>query len=301
MSKPSASRTEAEFSLDRKALLRGFAKAAARSESSTRSLERLNAELLERLQYFELEPRHVLDLGAGVGSASLKLRERYPGAQVLAVDFALAMLEKAPRSWWPRTRFHRVAADATRLPFSDGRFDLVYSNLLLPFCDRPHLVFREIARVLREGGLLVFATLGPETLKELRSAWASVDDGAHVSVFPGLPQLGDALMHSGLREPVMDTEQHQLHYRDVRALMRELKDSGAQNSVGTRFHGLTGRGRLRAMVEAYEAVRTPSGIPATFEVIFGAAFASAPGVQGAHQGGTEVGVPLANLKNPFRR
>ena len=293
--------TASEFSLDRKALRLAFARAAERTRSPLASLQRLNAELLERLQYFELEPRHVLDLGAGAGAASLKLRERYRSAQVIAVDFALPMLESVPHSWWPRARFHRVAADATRLPFTDRSVDLVYSNLLLPFCDRPDQVFQEVARVLSERGLFLFSTLGPDTLKELRIAWASADDSAHVSLFPNLPQLGEALMHSGLVEPVMDTEQYRLHYPDVRALMRELKDSGAQNSVSTRLRGLTGRGRLSTMLQAYEVDRTADGIPATFEVICGAAFGGGSRADGSASNGREAAFPLASLKKHIRR
>jgi malonyl-CoA O-methyltransferase len=293
--------TESEFLLDRAAMRRGFTRAAAHGESSCAvSLQRLNAELLERLQYFDLTPDWVLDLGAGGGSASLKLRERYRSAQVVAVDFALSMLQNVPRSWWPRTRFHRVAGDAMHLPLANRSVDLVYSNLLLPFCDRPDRVFQEIARVLKPGGLLVFATLGPETLKELRAAWQSVDSGAHVSAFPNLPQLGDALTHGGLVEPVMDTEQHQLHYCDVRALMRELKHGGAQNSLRARSRGLTGRRRLGAMIDAYESLRTPEGIPATYEVIFGAAFAGAPDARSSDDNRSEIAIPVSSLKRHVR-
>jgi malonyl-CoA O-methyltransferase len=296
-----ASFTASEFSLDRKALRRAFARAAARTQPPLAWWQRLNAELLERLQYFELEPRYVLDLGAGAGGASLKLRARYRSAQVIAVDFALPMLASVPHSWWPRARFHRIAADATRLPFTDRSVDLVFSNLLLPFCDRPDRVFHEVARVLSERGLFLFSTLGPDTLKELRTAWARADDAAHVSVFPDLPQLGEALMHSGLVEPVMDTEQHRLHYADVRALMRELKGSGAQNSVSTRLRGLTGRGRLSTMLQAYEMDRNADGIPATFEVICGAAFGGGARTDGSASHGGEAAFPLAALKKHNRR
>jgi malonyl-CoA O-methyltransferase len=299
-SKPAASGQQGEFSLDRRALRRGFARAAENGQSSSLHWERLNGELLERLQYFALQPRYVLDLGAGACHASLKLREHYRDAQVVALDFAIAMLQSAPRSWWPRARFHRIAADAVRLPFTDHSFDLVYSNLLLPFCDRPERVFREVARVLKDGGVFVFSSLGPQTLKELRAAWADVDDAPHVSLFLNLPQLGDALMQSGLVEPVMDTEQHPLHYCDVRALMRALKLIGAANSDSRRARSLTGRGALQRMIAAYEAARTPEGIPATFEVIFGAAFAGAAGLDGAARGSGEVAIPVSSLRKHVR-
>jgi malonyl-CoA O-methyltransferase len=291
---------DSAFELDRHAVRHGFARATAHPEAFASSLQRLNTELLERLQYFALRPEYILDLGAGTGSASLKLRERYRGAQVIAVDFALPRLIKTPSSWWPRGRFHRVAADATLLPLANRSIDLVYSNLLLPFCDRPDEVFREVARVLKEGGLFVFSSLGPDTLKELRAAWAQADDGAHVNQFPNLPALGDALMHSGLIEPVMDTEQHPLHFPDVRSLLRELKGSGTRNAIRSRAGALTGGGRLLRMIESYESRRGSDGIPATFEVIFGAAFATGSRADPVAAGGGDVAIPVASIRKHIR-
>jgi malonyl-CoA O-methyltransferase len=278
----------------------GAAKLSLNSQSAS-AVQRVNDELLARLRYFALEPPYVLDLGAGACGASLKLRESFPGAQIVAADITLAMLLKAPRSLWPRSRFSRVAADASRLPFVDRSFDLVYSSLLLPFCDSPERVFDEVARVLKEGGLFLFASFGPDTLAELRSAWQQVERGELVNQFPNLPQLGDALMHSGLVEPVMDTERHQLHYANVEALLQELKDTGAQGALRARRAGLTGRGRRLRMIKAYEAARTPLGIPATFEVIFGAAFAGRSGRNSAGEDAGEVAIPVSSISRHFRR
>jgi len=191
------------------------------------------------------------------------------------------MLRAAPRRWWPRARFHRVAADAHALAFGTHSIDLVYSNLMLPFCDQPGAVFQELARVLKPGGLFLFSTFGPDTLRELRTAWRHADDRIHVSQFLDVPQLGDALMQSGLIEPVIDVEQHQLYYPDAHLLMRELKRMGGQNCADTRSHSLTGKARLQKMVSAYEQVRTGAGLPATFEVVIGAAFAAASSRQEA--------------------
>jgi malonyl-CoA O-methyltransferase len=295
--------SDSDFSLDRPAQARAFDRAAAGYDASFEPLQRMNAELLERLKYFSLNPQSILDLGAGTCSTTSQLRQRYPRAQVLALDSSLAMLQHAQRSWWRTARYHRVVAEAAQLPLRDHSVDLVYSNLLLPFCDRPHLVFRELARVLREGGLFVFSSLGPDTLMELRQAWRSVDDHEHVSQFLNLPQLGDALMQSGLIEPVMDTEHHTLSYPDAHALMRDLKRLGAQNAVTARFRGITGRTRLQRMAGAYETARLSTGLPATFEVIFGAAFAAGSAAAGGHQpglGSGEAVFPLSSLQKRSR-
>lgn len=150
----------------------------------------VNTELLERLRFFTLDPHCVLDLGAGTCLATRALREKYPRAQVIALDRSQSMLEAAPRSLWPRSRFHRIVGGGIALPLRDRSVDLIYSCLMLPFCEQPAAVFRELARVLKPGGVFVFSTIGADTL-------------------PDVPQLGDALMQSGLAEPVMDVEQYE--------------------------------------------------------------------------------------------
>ena len=261
----------------------------------------MNAELLERLQYFALKPAYILDLGAGTGSASLTLRERYRGAQVIALDFARPRLLNIPSPWWPRGRIHRVAADAFQLPLASQSVDLVYCNLLLPSCDQPDRVLREVARVLKKGGLFVFSTLGPDTLIELRTAWAQVDAGPHVHQFLNLPTLGEALMHAGLIEAVMDTERYALHYPDVRSLLRELKASGAHNASSARTRALTGRRRLNRMIQSYESRRHSAGIPATFELIFGAAFAAGSRADPPARSGGAVSIPASSIRRHVRQ
>jgi malonyl-CoA O-methyltransferase len=285
------------FSLDRRALARSFDRAGAGYDAAAQLQQQVRAELLERLRYFALEPQCILDLGAGTCQASVALRRRFAHARVIALDIAPGMLKASPRPGWPRRRFERVCADACALPLASHSVELVYSNLMLQWCDRPDVVFRELARVLRPGGVFVFSSFGPDTLGELRLAWESVDHGVHVSQFPDMPQLGDALMHAGLIEPVMDVEQHRLLYPDVRALMQALKRIGARNAASQRFRGLTGRARLQRMIGAYELRRTAAGLPATFEVIFGAAFGAAIEQRGRGDSETpgEYAVPLAAL------
>ncbi|MGH8231296.1 MAG: methyltransferase domain-containing protein, partial [Steroidobacteraceae bacterium] len=208
-----------KFSFDRGAVRRAFDRAAPGYDAGAQLQQRVRTELLGRLAYFSLQPQTVLDLGSGTCRGAIALRRRYPRARVIAIDIAPAMLRAAPHALWPWRGFERVCADAHALPLSDGSVELIFSNLMLQWCAQPELVFRELARVLKPAGVLVFSSFGPETLHELRAAWSSVDDGVHVTPFASLPQLGEALMHAGLREPVLDVEQHRLHYPDVYALM----------------------------------------------------------------------------------
>jgi len=295
------------FALDRHALARSFDRAGAGYDAAAQLQQRVRVELLERLQFFALEPQTILDLGAGTCRGALELRRRFARARIIALDVAPGMLKAAPRAPWLRRRFERVCADACALPLASRSVDLVFSNLMLQWCDRPGLVFRELARVLKPGGVFVFSSFGPDTLKELRVAWESADDAIHVSQFPDMPQLGDALMHAGLAEPVMDVEPQRLLYPDAYALMRELKRIGARNAASGRPRALTGRARLQRMINAYETQRTAAGLPATFEVIFGAAFGAAasddaapPRGHGDPTAAAGYSVPLSALRRSRR-
>jgi len=148
----------------------------------------------------------------------------------------------------------------------------VFSNLMLQWCQDPDAVFGECRRVLKPGGLLTFTTFGPDTLVELRRAWAAADSRTHVNRFIDMHDLGDALVRSGLAEPVMDVERFTLTYAEVRDLMRDLKDIGAHNANAGRPRGLTGKGTLARMTAAYEAFRKDGRLPATYEVVYGQAW-----------------------------
>jgi len=261
------------FALDRHAVVRAFDRASASYDAAAALQERVRNELVTRLDELKITPTAILDLGAGTGHGSRALKRRFPRSQVVAADIATGMLERAKRqSRWLR-RFARVRADAYSLPFRDGTFDLVFSSLMLQWCDDLDAVFVEIARVLRPGGLLLFSTFGPGTLAELREAWnASGDASNHVNHFFDAHALGSALMHAGLGEPVLDVDRIVVGYPDAMTLMRELKAIGAHNVTRGRARGLTGRARLNAMTTAYESLRRDGQLPATWEVIHASAW-----------------------------
>ncbi|HET9473161.1 MAG TPA: malonyl-ACP O-methyltransferase BioC [Steroidobacteraceae bacterium] len=264
------------FALDRRAVVRAFDRASSSYDAAAALQERVRNELIGRLDELKITPRSILDLGAGTGHGARALKRRFSSAQVVAVDIAPGMLERARRqSSWLR-RFGRVRADAYALPFRDGAFELVFSSLMLQWCDDLDAVFSEIARVLAPGGLLLFSTFGPGTLAELRAAWATTDDASnHVNHFFDAHALGSALMQAQLSEPVLDVDRIVEHYPDALSLMRELKAIGAHNVTQGRARGLTGRRRLSAMVSAYETLRRDGKLPATWEVIHASAWGSA--------------------------
>lgn len=282
---------------DRGQVRRSFSGAATRYQQSAALQAEVEDRLLERLSMVEpFEPGTVVDLGAGPGRASRVLQSRFAAARLLALDLSHAMLGLAPDS------AGRVVADAHRLPLADSCVDLLFSSLMLQWCSDPGEVLAEARRVLRPDGILTFTTLGPDTLKELRAAWAGVDAQSHVSPFVDMHHIGDAMLATGFVDPVVDAETIVLTYQDVRGLMGDLKSWGAHNLRQDRSRGMTGKGRLAAMIDAYEAFRDDSGrIPATFEVIFGFARGAPEGQPRRTEQGDEASFSVEHLKRSGRR
>ncbi len=214
--------------------------------------------------------------GAPRGNSSAATR----GATVIALDLAPGMLREATRHQLLWRRFERVCGDAQRLPLAAGSVDLVFSSLMLQWCEPLDAAFAEVRRVLRDGGLFAFSTFGPATLSELRSAWAQADGYNHVNHFIDMHDVGAALMRAGLAEPVLDVDRIEVDYPHARALMRDLKCIGAHNVTAGRPRALTGRARLARMEQAYEAYRREGSLPATYEVIYGASWGAAAGNRG---------------------
>jgi malonyl-CoA O-methyltransferase len=263
------------FRLDRAGVRASFDRASASYESAAGLQARVAAELLERLAVFAFEPRVVLDLGAGTGRVTRELKRRYRRALVIALDLAPGMLREARRhqQWW--RRFERVCGDALRLPLADASVDVVFSSLMLQWCEPLDTALAECRRVLKPDGFFAFSTFGPDTLHELRGAWASADGYNHVNHFVDVHEVGDALVRAGFMEPVLDVDRVEVGYPDALSLMRDLKAIGAHNVTAGRPRALVGRARLKRMQDAYEAFRRDDRLPATYEVIYGASWGAA--------------------------
>jgi malonyl-CoA O-methyltransferase len=277
-------RDAAQGQLDRSRVRERFSAASHGYDAAARLQAVVRAELLGRVGDLRIAPRVVLDLGAGTGHAAQALKRRYPASLVVAADLAPGMLAQAGAllGWRERwfggrfgQRFERVAADTRALPLADGCAQLVFSNLMLQWCDDLAPACAEVMRVLEAGGAFAFATFGPATLQELRAAWATVDDAPHVHRFLDMHDVGNALLHAGFEQPVLDVDTHQLDYDSVVELMRDLQRIGAVNADRDRPRGLTGRGALAKVAAAYEPLRAGGRLPSTWEVIYGLAWAPA--------------------------
>ncbi|MGH8150984.1 MAG: malonyl-ACP O-methyltransferase BioC [Steroidobacteraceae bacterium] len=268
--------TSPAFQLDRAGVRRAFDRASAGYDGAAALQARVREELIDRLRLMKLDPAVVLDLGAGTGHGTLALKRLYGGAAAIALDIAPGMLREARRNSRLFRRFRRVCGDARLLPLKDSSVDLVFSSLLLQWCDDLDAVFAEVRRVLKPGGFLSLSTLGPDTLRELRAAWSAADSASHVHLFLDMHDVGDALTRAGFAEPVLDVDRIELSYPDVLALARDLKAIGAHNAASARLKGLTGRAKWRAMTAAYEDFRRGGRLPASYEVVYCAAWGAEP-------------------------
>jgi malonyl-CoA O-methyltransferase len=292
--------SEQSFYIDKLQVRHSFERAAQGYEQAAVLQREVGQRMLERLDVIRLEPKRVVDVGGGTGLQSVALNKRYKKARLITLDISPAMLRQARKrkGWFSKQYF--VCADVECLPLANHSIDLIYSNLTVQWCNDLDRTFYELRRILKPDGLLMFSTFGPDTLKELRESWKKVDGYNHVNAFMDMHDIGDALLRAGLTDPVMDVEHITMTYPDVLKLMKDLKTIGAHNVTGGRARGLTGKGRLKAVLDSYESYRRDGVLPATYEVVYGHAWGSdapltvAPVREGIAQ------VPVSRLKGTGR-
>jgi malonyl-CoA O-methyltransferase len=269
--------------VDQRQVRRNFARAASTYDEVSVLQREVSSRMLERLDYVRIEPQRVLDLGCGTGASLTPLQERFPKATLLGVDLSDPMLRagQAQRSrlrWLlPFLRRQRpllLAADATSLPVNAQSIDLLWSNLMLPWLDDPLPAFREVHRLLKHDGLLMFSTLGPDTLKELRVSFT--DGYAHTQRFTDMHDYGDMLVECGFADPVMDAEVLTMTYASFDDLLTDLRRSGSGCAMRARRHGLMGRSAWAEARAAYEQFERAGRLPATIEVVYGHAWKGQP-------------------------
>ncbi len=281
--------------LDSAAVRRAFNKAAETYDESAVFQREVGNRLIARLEFMRIEPARILDLGAGTGYCARLLEARYRRAQLLLLDPVPAMLARArnhAKRWFSRA--HLLCADAAQTGLADHSVDLIFSNLTLHWCAELLPVFNECRRVLRPGGLLLFSTLGPATLQELRAAWVALDERPHVHIFLDMHDIGDAVVRGGLSSPVLDRENLVLTYPTLTGLLRDLRAVGGTNSHHQRKRGLSARETLPALGVAYEPFRQHGVLPATYEIIFGHAWAPRADTR-PQDGSTVATFPFKNL------
>lgn len=287
-----------------------FSRAASTYDAAADLQREVGARLGESLPHYALSadrhgavPALVLDVGTGTGLMAAQAQALWPRARVLALDLALPMLARhrtASRvdTLLRRARPQPVCADARALPVADGQVDVLVSNLCIQWIEDLPALLAGFRRVLRPGGLLLVSTFGPDTLHELRMAFAD-DDAPHVSAFAPIAAVGDALVAAGFRDPVLDRDEFVRGHADLPDLMRELRALGATNAAGSRRRTLTGRARFARAAAAYEPLRRDGLLPSTWEVVYAQAWAPAAGTPIRQGGIDEVRIDATRI--PIRR
>ena len=267
-----------QFEIDKQEVRRAFSKAAATYDAAAIVQREVCTRMLEKLDVIKLQPSRILDAGSGTGFGTRQLGERYRGAEIVSLDIALGMLQaaKGTSGWWQKlfkgNKQRFLCADIEMLPFASQGFDMVWSNLTLQWCNDLPATIKGLHRVIRNDGLLMFSTFGPDTLKELRTAFAGVDGYNHLNRFVDMHDIGDMLVAAGFADPVMEMEKITLTYPDIKAVMRDLKSIGAHNATAGRAPGMMGKAKWAHIVQNYETLRRDGKLPATFEIVYGHAW-----------------------------
>ncbi|MGA9990892.1 MAG: malonyl-ACP O-methyltransferase BioC [Thiobacillaceae bacterium] len=270
-----------EFRLDKREVRRAFERAAANYDVHAVLQREICDRLIQRLDYLKLAPVRILDAGCGTGYGSRSLLRYFPQAELLAMDLAPAMLRlsRGQTSGWKR-RWQNlgrpapsyVCGDLERLPLKPSTMDFVWSSLAFQWAGDLAATLRELYRIQKSGGAILFSTFGPDTLKELRAVFAAMDARPHVSRFTDMHDIGDMLVHAGYQNPVMEMEQITLTYENLKTLMQDIKRIGAHNASVDRPRGMLGRGAWQRLEQSYEHYRMKGRLPATYEVVYGHAW-----------------------------
>lgn len=261
------------MSISKKLVAESFSRAANTYDNSAFLQKEVAERLFERLALMNINPCKVLDVGCGTGFCSRQLKSLFSKANIHGIDIAPGMIEKALSQQSLFKKINYQVADADRLPFADNQFDVVFSNLTLQWMPDLQKTFTELNRVLNKNGLLIFSTLGPDTLIELKQSWQGIDEGIHVNNFIDMHIVGDHVFNAHFENTVMDRDMITLTYRTMIGLMKDLKAIGAHNIDSQRSKGLMGKDKFKHLEKNYESYRLQSGeLPATYEVIYGHAW-----------------------------
>lgn len=255
--------------------------------------ELMGERLLEKLDFIKLSPHTILDLGTGTGSLIKPLQKRFSKAKIIGMDLSLAMLRQAKQKqgWFNKSPL--VTGDMLSLPLQNRSVDLIVMNCVLSWCDDLPAAFKEIARVLKAKGLLLFSTCGPDTLKELKLAWSQVDTLEHINRYTDMHDIGDMLLQTDFSDPVMDMEQVTIYFSSIKQILKELKQIGSINFNNNKPHTLQPKNLLNQLSSHYP--KQDMQYPVTTEIVYGHAWGRAETKTAALRDG-EVSISLDKIR-----
>jgi malonyl-CoA O-methyltransferase len=243
--------------------------------------------MADRLPVIRLQPQTVVDWSGFLGASEDVLRQAYPKARRIVVehDELLAAHGAAKAPWWSlRRRPASEVLPASSVPAGAGQ--LLWANMRLQAEGDPPALMAQWHRALAVDGFLMFSTLGPGTLPELRELHGERGWGPPMADFVDMHDLGDMLVHAGFADPVMDQETITLTWATPQAALAELRALGG-NAHPRRPPGLRPRAWLDALHQALLAWADAQGrVALRFEVVYGHAFR--PAAKALVQPHTEV-------------
>ncbi len=256
----------AECVLDKQSVRSSFAN-ASKTYDDMAALQRTVGRDLLKDERAEGLNGTILDIGCGTGFLTGELMKLSGYQRLIALDLALPMVQTTRIKLNHPENLLYVCADAESLPLQDDSIDRIFSNVALQWCQNLESVFKDIRRILKADGQLVFSTFGEKTLQELKAAWRKADDYSHVNEFYSVTEIESFLQQAGYEDIQVSKKIYLRQYDSVMSLMRELKGIGAHNVNAGRNHGMTGKNKMQAMMRHYEALREQGMIPASFEII----------------------------------
>lgn len=261
------------------AIARSFSRAATTYDQVALLQKEIGSRLLDRLDFIKFNPQTILDLGGGTGFFNESLLKKYPTADIIHCDIAEGMVSYAKKvsakldsASGLKSKINYICADGDFLPIQNQTVDFVFSNCALQWFPDLSYVFQEIQRILKPNGLFLFSTFGQDTLIELRSSFAQIDNRKHVNTFLDMHDIGDQLLEQAFQDPVMDMEKITLTYNNIKGLISDLKLTGA-HTVYSAYSRLSPKTTFKRLAENYEIYRMQEGqLPATFEIVYGHAW-----------------------------
>lgn len=226
--------------------------------------------LCDRLEDVTRQFPVALDLGCHGGELSQRLRGRFGIDTLISCDLSPKMARLAAEGG-----AISVTADEEALPFAEGRFDLVVSNLSLHWVNDLPGALLQIRRALKPDGLFIASLLGGETLKEWRQIMMEAElaeEGGvspRVSPFVDVRDAGGLLQRAGFSLPVADIEPVNVTYGNPMTLLADLRGMGEANAVKARRKSFTRRSTLGRALSLYqERFADEEGrMPASFQIL----------------------------------
>ncbi len=276
-----------------------FNKAAQNYDANAVLQNEIGQRLIDRLDFFTINPQIVLDLGMGTGYTTNKLAQKYSKSQIIGMDIAENMLQVAKnQNLTSSTNILLLQSDINKLPVADNSVDLIFSNFTFQWCENITNLFTECLRILKVGGLIFFSIPGPDTLFELRAAFNKIDpEHQHVNNFIDMHNIGDILVQTKFGHPVMDNEYFTLTYSKINTILKDIKSIGANTKLTDNYRkSLFSKTKYQLLANEYENFKQPDDkLPLTYEVIYGHAFKTAKPVKVKYPEISEVMVPIEKI------